>query len=151
HKKDTLELGGQQVQVQCRIAKYSLSAHADGSELAAYAAALKPRQVALVHGDDEARNALRTLLTETEVVLPPNGTSISSAEKSRKAKGRSATATSEPATAIESLPMGIGGGLPFDYRHVERLWRAVRQVPSLRIVTARELALIWYGEASEET
>ncbi len=148
HKKDTLELGGQQVQVQCRVAKYSLSAHADGSELAAYAAALKPRQVALVHGDDEARNALRTLLTETEVMLPPNGTSISPAEKQKKAKARTA---SESAPTLDSLPTGIGKGVPFDYRHVEQLWRTVRQVPALRIVTARELALIWYGEATEET
>src|SRR5438270_6730502 len=101
HKKDTLELGGQHVQVQCRVAKYSLSAHADGSELAAYAAALKPRQVALVHGDDEARNALRTLLAETEVVLPPNGTSISPAEKQKKAKARAA---SESAPTLDTLP-----------------------------------------------
>src|SRR5436309_105462 len=117
-KENTLMLGGIQVEVRCQVAKYSLSAHADGGELAAYAAALKPKRVALVHGDPEARAALKGLLTNTDVMLPPNGTSISSAEKSRKAKGRSATATSEPATAIESLPMGIGGGLPFDYRHV---------------------------------
>src|SRR6266702_7216114 len=77
HKKDTLELGGQQVQVQCRVAKYSLSAHADGGELAAYAATLKPRQVALVHGDEEARAALRTRLVGTRVYLPGNGTMLS--------------------------------------------------------------------------
>src|SRR5579883_661193 len=59
HKQQTLELGGQQVQVQCTVAKYSLSAHADGGELANYAAALSPRRVALVHGDEDARNALR--------------------------------------------------------------------------------------------
>src|SRR5437660_1369345 len=39
-KKDTLELGGLQAQVQCREAKYRLSAHAGGGELAAYAATL---------------------------------------------------------------------------------------------------------------
>src|SRR3989440_10063487 len=72
----TLEVNGQQVQVQCHFAKYSLSAHADGGELVAYAAALKPRRVALVHGDDEARAALRTLLTETEVLLPTNGMTL---------------------------------------------------------------------------
>src|SRR5207253_7163357 len=82
-KKDTLELGGQQVQVQCRVAKYSLSAHADGGELAAYAATLNPRCVALVHGDDEARVALRTRLEGTEVLLPTNGETIAVGQKSR--------------------------------------------------------------------
>src|SRR5947209_4490844 len=71
-----LEVVGQQVEVQCQIAKYSLSAHADGGELAAYAAALKPRRVALVHGDEDARAALRALLSETEVLLPANGTTV---------------------------------------------------------------------------
>jgi hypothetical protein len=33
---------------------------------------------------------------------------------------------------------------------VEKLWRAVVEVPTLRIITARELALVWYGAATEE-
>ncbi len=142
----TLEVNGQQVQVQCHFAKYSLSAHADGGELAAYAAALKPRRVALVHGDDEARAALRTLLTETEVLLPTNGMTLE-ARPGRTTRGPSRAES----TALPALPTGIGKGMPFDYTHIEELWRAVTEVPTLRIVTARELALIWYGEATEET
>jgi len=46
-KENTLELGGQQVQVHCQVAKYSLSAHADGGELAAYAAALDRKSTRL--------------------------------------------------------------------------------------------------------
>src|SRR6266571_7154097 len=148
-KKSTLDIGGQTVQVLCTVAKYSLSAHADGGELAAYAAALKPRKVALVHGDEEARTALKTLLTETEVVLPVEGMSI---EKQQKGEGRSTPAVSTKAVKpLDTLPAGIGAGVPFDYSHVEQLWRAVTQVPTLRIVTARELALVWYGEATEDT
>src|SRR5258706_3124164 len=142
----TLEVNGQQVQVQCHFAKYSLSAHADGGELAAYAAALKPRRVALVHGDDEARAALRTLLTETEGLLPPNGMTLE-ARPGRSTRGPSRAES----TALPALPTGIGKGMPFDYTHIEELWRAVTEVPTLRIVTARELALIWYGQATEET
>ncbi|GAC1381197.1 MAG: hypothetical protein NVSMB33_07720 [Ktedonobacteraceae bacterium] len=152
NKKNTLELLGQQLQVQCHVAKYSLSAHADGGELAAYAAALKPRRVALVHGDDQARAALRTLLGGTAVLLPTNGMAISAVEQQEQPRSRSSRAVpSEPAKVLDTLPVAIGAGTPFDYRHVERLWHAVTQVPTLRIVTARELALIWYGEATEET
>ncbi len=145
-KENTLMLSGTQVEVRCQVAKYSLSAHADGGELAAYAAALKPRRVALVHGDPEARAALRGLLTDTDVVLPMEGMAI---EKHEKHAGRSSRAAS--ASSVDVLPQGIGQGVPFDYTHVEQLWRAVTQIPALRIVTARELALVWYGEVTEET
>ncbi|HLH63810.1 MAG TPA: MBL fold metallo-hydrolase [Ktedonobacteraceae bacterium] len=144
-KSSYLEVNGQQVQVWCHFAKYSLSAHADGGELAAYATALRPRRVALVHGDDEARAALRTLLTETEVLLPTNGMVLET--KLGRAKNRAAQAESPP---LPILPTGIGKGRHFDYTHIEELWRAVAEVPTLRIVTARELALTWYGEATDE-
>jgi Cft2 family RNA processing exonuclease len=148
-KENALELGGMQVEVRCQVAKYSLSAHADGGELAAYAAALKPRRVALVHGDSEARSALRGLLTDTDVVLPVEGMTI---EKQEKKAGRSSRAAStNAARPVDALPQGIGQGVPFDYTHVEQLWRAVTGVPTLRIVTARELALVWYGKVTEET
>ncbi len=149
----TLEVNGQHVQVQCHFAKYSLSAHADGGELAAYAAALKPRRVALVHGDDEARAALRSLLSETDVLLPTNGMALEGNDVLAGRRGRfiAPSADLSAPTALPTLPTGIGKGMPFDYTHIEELWRAVTEVPTLRIVTARELALIWYGEATEET
>src|SRR6266567_6571707 len=66
--------------------------------------------------------------------------------------GRSSRAAStNAARPVDALPQGIGQGVPFDYTHVEQLWRAVTGVPTLRIVTARELALVWYGEVTEET
>ncbi|HEY4035831.1 MAG TPA: MBL fold metallo-hydrolase [Ktedonobacteraceae bacterium] len=147
-KQNTLELGGQQVQVQCTVAKYSLSAHADGGELASYASALNPRNVALVHGDEDARKALRSLLTGTEVLLPTNGTSMRIERKSTRAKH--AVPTEEVPVQLPTLPTGIGDGRPFEYPDVEKLWQAVVEVPTLRIITARELALVWYGEATEE-
>jgi Cft2 family RNA processing exonuclease len=159
HKRNMLELGGQQVQVQCTVAKYSLSAHADGSELANFASSLSPRNVALVHGDEEARKALRGLLVGTEVHLPTNGTSMLIEQKKVRtgktgqaqgsAQGTTPTETGEP-VQLAALPTGVGGGRSFEYPDVEKLWRAVVEVPTLRIITARELALVWYGEATEE-
>ena len=52
------ELEGRPVRARCRVERYSLSAHADAAELVRFARALHPRQVALVHGDPEARAAL---------------------------------------------------------------------------------------------
>ena len=145
-KSSTLELAGTSVEVRCQVAKYNLSAHADGGELASYAAALKPRRVALVHGEEEARTALRTLLVGTEVILPADGMTI----QLREGKATRLNAAGK-AVALPALPTGIGEGRPFEWRHTEELWRAVTQVPTLRIVTARELALVWYGEVTEAT
>jgi Cft2 family RNA processing exonuclease len=146
HKQDTLELGGQTVKVQCHVSKYSLSAHADGGELASYAAALAPKQVALVHGDPEARASLRELISETDVLLPVEGVSIT-AQRTQK----SGTQGKQVNVALAEVPRCLGNGAPFEYDDIEQLWQAVKDVPDMRIVTVRELALIWYGEATEET
>ena len=147
-KNSTLDLDGTTVAVRCHVAKYSLSAHADGGELAAYAAALKPRTVALVHGDAEARVALRRLLTETEVLLPENGASITP----QTARGGAvARKVAQAAQALFTLPTGIGEGRELTVEDLPDLWQMVSEVPSLRIVTARELAAAWYGEANEQT
>ncbi|HSR24809.1 MAG TPA: MBL fold metallo-hydrolase, partial [Candidatus Eisenbacteria bacterium] len=69
-----LELEGRLVPARCRVEKYSLSAHADATELARFARAVRPRRVALVHGDREARAALGARLREFTVVhFPENG------------------------------------------------------------------------------
>ncbi|HEY0753288.1 MAG TPA: MBL fold metallo-hydrolase [Ktedonobacteraceae bacterium] len=143
-KNSTLDLNGMTVQVRCQIAKYSLSAHADGGELAAYAATLKPRKVALVHGDEEARLALRRLLAETEVMLPANGSTIvPQSTRARQNKG------AQQIQVLPALPVGIGQGRELTPALLPELWQAVSQVPSLRIVTARELAYTWFGQADE--
>ncbi len=144
-KNSTLDLDGTSVPVNCTIAKYSLSAHADGGELAAYAAALKPQRVALVHGDEEARYSLRRLLGETEVFLPENGATLTPKTASGKAKKKSPSAP-----ALATLPSAIGAGRVLTDEDLPELWQTVTQMPSLRIVTARELAALWYGESSEE-
>ena len=144
-KNDSLMLGGAAIPVHCHVAKYSLSAHADGGELAAYAAALKPRTVALVHGDAEARIALRRLLTETEVLLPENGESIT------LQASKSGTRQTARVQTLLTLPTGVGEGRELLPEDLPDLWQVVSAVPSLRIVTARELAATWYGEATEQT
>ncbi len=141
-KKNTLDMGGTTFQVQCQVAKYSLSAHADGGELAAFAASVHPKQVALVHGDEEARLALKSKLLDTEVLLPANGATLTV----RHGKRSTSRTGSDEGVALSKLPTGIGQERTFEWKYVEELWHAITQVPSMRIVTARELALVWYGQ-----
>jgi Cft2 family RNA processing exonuclease len=145
-KSSTLDLNGQQVEVHCHIARYSLSGHADGQELANFASFLHPRKIALVHGDDEARAALRDMLQGTEVQLPKNGTTLT-LEKKRTAR----KTDTEKVSQLPTLPIAIGEGEELYFDSIEKLWHTIRQIPTMRVVTARELAVVWYGEASEET
>ncbi|GCE25753.1 hypothetical protein KDA_12370 [Dictyobacter alpinus] len=146
HKLECLDLDGVATQVHCHVAKYSLSAHADAGELASYAALLQPLHVALVHGDDESRASLSARLTDTDVLLPHNAT-----ELSINGGHLVHSMMRQSVTALSQLAIGIGKGKKFEPEHVDQLWQAVAQIPTLRIVTVRELALIWEGQAHERT
>ena len=152
HKQSVLEVSGQQVQVACHVAKYSLSAHADGGELASYAASLHPKRIALVHGDEEARRSLRALIEDCEVLLPDNGETIVITRKQKTTISPQAQNTlNTPAipteVSLEELPLGIGAGAFFAPSHLEQLWHTLAPLPEYSVVTARELARIWYGKA----
>jgi Cft2 family RNA processing exonuclease len=58
----SIVLEGREVVARCRVARYSLSAHADGNGIAGLLRVLGPSDTLLVHGDDEARSELAGLL-----------------------------------------------------------------------------------------
>ncbi|MCG8347401.1 MAG: MBL fold metallo-hydrolase [Chloroflexales bacterium] len=137
----SLDIGGKTAQVRCQIAKYALSAHADGSELAALVKALQPAAVALVHGDAEARAALAQRLHDTETILPNDGQALVIQPRARRTSSRRPS----PNAVAGS---GIGQGEPLGASDIPRLWAAVRSggaSAATQIVGIRELALVWYG------
>jgi Cft2 family RNA processing exonuclease len=143
-KGGTLELDGRTVTVQCSVQKYSLSAHADSNELASYATRLQPRRVALVHGDQEARAALRALLQrEMEVLLPQDGATIDLARA-----GQRSTPAPVQSNTLEDLPSGMGAGACFTAEHLRPLWHALLSIPTHQAVTVRAMSTLWYGAAA---
>jgi uncharacterized protein len=74
----SIRLGADKVDVQCRIATYSLSAHADESQIINLVETLDPETVFLVHGDQDARASLEKALTarQRSVRLPRAGQSF---------------------------------------------------------------------------
>lgn len=73
----TLTIDGAITRVECRVEKYSLSAHADSGEMSGLAAQLGARDVVLVHGSEEARGRLSALVgSERRVHLPSAGDSL---------------------------------------------------------------------------
>ncbi len=88
-----LTLNGQRVHVGCRVETYSLSAHADGGELASLVRRLAPQSVYLVHGNADARGSLASDLDvylPEGAHLPENGGAYTAhiADRRRRGYGR---------------------------------------------------------------
>lgn len=138
-----LRMGEATLSVRCQLGRYSLSAHADGDELAGIVRALQPRAVALVHGDPEARAALAARLRGlADVLLPQDGQALAAEPSARG--GRRISAPVAPARP----PGGpIGAGAPLDAAGLDRLWAALRDGTGTQTLSLRELARAWYGDA----
>ncbi len=133
----TLELGEHSVPVRCHFDRYHLSAHADGNELTAMVSALRPRKVALVHGDPESRAALAQRMERfTEVLLPGDGTVLDVVSKGKKSSGQRPQSKADRRTATERKPLA---------GHIPDLWRMVADGSGMQVMSVRELALAWYG------
>ena len=134
-----LKLNNQLVPVSCRVETYSLSAHADSSELAALAQRIAPRAVHLVHGDQEARATLATALDHhlpAGAHLPLNG------EASRfdeSAANRRTTSTQRH---------GLGDGRPIDASALREIRTYLVETGSQGLLRIQELAEIWCGTAN---
>ena len=87
-----LEKDQEPVQVECQVEKYSLSAHADSTELIELVEKVHPRKLFLVHGDAEARGELfksvRKRFPDIDVKLPENGKSCSVGKQDGLCAGR---------------------------------------------------------------
>ncbi|MFV9505608.1 MAG: MBL fold metallo-hydrolase [Oscillochloridaceae bacterium umkhey_bin13] len=139
-----ITLNGRDLPVVCEIGRYSLSAHADGDELAAIVRSLQPRTVALVHGDPEARAALAAKLHGmAEVLTPQDGTTLRSVPSERGGRRVSAP----PARPAPREP--LGNGQPLSEPALERLWTAVRDGSGVQVLSVRDLARAWFGDQVE--
>jgi Cft2 family RNA processing exonuclease len=133
-----LSIDGRFVPVRCKVATYALSAHADAQELTGLVTSLSPREVVLVHGDGEAREALSRSLFAAGcqcVHLPATGDTIEVEAGAARTRPRRAVA-------------GIGQGRPLDgetLRELHRhLWQGERRGAAY---SASDLAEAWYGTA----
>ncbi len=148
----TLTLEGRALPVRCRVAKYALSAHADGTELAGLVSALGPKAVALVHGDAEARAALAARLRgQTEVLLPRDGEIVPLRRQADKVKGQhSSSSPSAVHPLILSPPhlVNLVEGAEPDAAGLERLWQALGDGSGVQTFSLRELARAWFGDGA---
>lgn len=129
-----LKLGDASVKVRCQIDTYSLSAHADESELLSFAEALNADDIMLVHGDAAARHSLATALRQ---------------------RGRSVTTPRIGQTKTlnyRSRPWSIGGvtrGAEAGSVNLRRLWESLHSRSGDHF-SLRELSQVWWGASERE-
>ncbi|TFJ94129.1 MBL fold metallo-hydrolase [Lentibacillus salicampi] len=85
--ESTIDIDGTSYDVNCRVDKFGLSAHADASEMTRFLETLDPTYTLLVHGDDDARTALEDKIhPRFHPVLTENGETYPF-EKRKEGKG----------------------------------------------------------------
>ncbi len=145
--KRRMTFGERTIPMRCEVGRYSLSAHADGDELAAMVRALQPRTVALVHGDPEARAALAARLRGlTEVLIPRDGQDLQIVQAQRG--GRRVHTPQAPTPPPE---VALGKEEAITPAGLEQLWTGLRDGSGVQVFSLRELARAWYGATAKET
>jgi Cft2 family RNA processing exonuclease len=84
-----LTIGLDRIQLNCGVGTYSLSAHSDSSQILAELQALNPKNVILVHGNLEARQAIAQMAKDSgfkSVLLPDLTTEIEIKTRAKRAK-----------------------------------------------------------------
>ena len=130
----TLKLGDATVKVRCEIDTYSLSAHADESELVSFAEALRADDIMLVHGDPAARHSLATALRQRgrSVATPRIGQTKTLIYRARP-------------WSVGSVKHGAEAGSV----NLRRLWESLKARAGDHF-SLRELSQIWWGASERE-
>ncbi len=130
----TWKVGEATVKVRCEIDTYSLSAHADESELLSFAEALRADDIMLVHGDAGARHSLATALRQRgrTVTTPRIGQTKTLIYRARTwSVGR------------------VKAGAEVGALELRRLWDSLKDRAGDHF-SARELSQIWWGASERQ-
>ena len=139
-QRSAVVLGDQRVTVAAKVMTYYLSGHADQAELVGFAQQIRPRLVALVHGDGGARNGLAAALRASgmAVVLPPTGDMLHVPTARRVV---SQPVTQAPLTHTHQAAPASAEALAL------ALWQEEGRPVEPVVIDVRAVARRWYGAA----
>jgi predicted metal-dependent RNase len=139
------------IEIKAKVQKYNLSAHADTEQLLGIVKALKPKNLVLVHGEQEMREELSRrlygIMWEDQLFLPQKAdvieknfykttTHVTKVPKKKKTK--------EP-------QIGFGYGKQLNRESlVEMAEFLLAKVPANKVFSTYELAYIWYGREPDK-
>ncbi|MDX2034352.1 MAG: MBL fold metallo-hydrolase [Blastocatellia bacterium] len=134
-----ITVAGRTLDVRCGVSKYALSAHADCNEIAGLIEAINPREVVLVHGEGDSREALRDLLRRQgtryrPIHLPRTGDTLQFGAIRR---------ASQEKTAVQPA---LGGGEPLTAEALKTLAATLRERGEEgKLYSETELLDRWHG------
>jgi hypothetical protein len=131
---DALRIGDQPVLLQCQVARYNLSGHADGEQILHVIQKVQPGHVILVHGVPEALGSLAGKISKREVLIPKVGEMITFSPK---------------ASISHALRSGIAlvSQQEIEPPTIEILWKMAVAKGPMHPWTAVELGQQYYGSA----
>ena len=155
-EEKVLKLDGESVQVVCKVAKYSLSAHVDAGEVAGLIEQLDPQETVLVHGAGGAREALSELLMqakERRIHLPSAGDELTFAPrkvgKKRPLETAPAQSTDETRPKLPVLAEELAA---IREKIVETLTKGKKSSPTPNhAFTIQEIAHFWLQASDNAT
>ncbi len=139
-RRTTLTLGQRTMGLAANVTTYSLSGHADEHELVAWAQQIRPRQVALVHGDGGARQSVAAALQAAGLVtiLPQVGVPL------RISGATHGQTYARPVTSL--LPQRTRQEAPDSPEALAQvLWATAERPVEPIMVEVHEAARTWYG------
>jgi Cft2 family RNA processing exonuclease len=135
-----LEIGERKIPLKCGIGKYGLSAHADRDEIIGLVHLITPKEVFLVHGDQQAMQELGKHMQvdiRGKVFLAENGeTHEIHVERARKQ------------LYVASVPSMNRTGVPSSQEEMKELWQHIMDLDlnvMNHVYSAEELLQIWMG------
>ncbi len=115
-----LRLGGRLVDVRCLFQPYSLSAHADRTQMMGLIEALRPATVVLVHGDREAKEGLAASLGVADIELAEDGDQVVRAYPPRSSSPRPLASLFQSKVAASLV--GPSAGSPLRASSLAEAW-----------------------------
>ncbi len=138
--------------INCEVAKYNLSAHADRNQIANMIKQLNPHSVVLVHGDETAIDNLASQLKDFKVIKPDNGMSFDplTLAPGGEYKGGevetisvASTPSRPPKSTISEVKVSKDTITQDD---LPKLWEQLLELRERRGYTEPELARLWFGD-----
>lgn len=146
---DRIRIGEQFVALNCQVARYNLSGHADANQIQTVVSKVQPSRLILVHGDSEALEALSQRFKHLSVAIPHVGTtlSITPTAKVLASSASSRRAIYADALLPDTMPLLTGSdpGQDMPSPTLQALWEKAHTHGPLRPWTSVELGQHYYG------
>jgi Cft2 family RNA processing exonuclease len=137
-------LDAQRLVLQCQVARYNLSAHADAEQLVHAIQKVAPDHLLLVHGAPEVLEALARRFPKRDVQIPAGGETISLSLQRRGVTVSGETGTSPGREPLSVVPERQPALPP---PTLDDLWRLALAAGPGRPWTEVELGQAYYGAA----